>query len=259
MRRIDTITVIPGARSSGANPHLKRVAQVAYGPRQQIGPSLMGRVYAIGDVHGCFDKLKKLVNQCRLNCRNEDAKLIFLGDYIDRGPDSRRVVEFLIDAQSHLAGKVICLCGNHEALAISGAADISQADSWLHNGGSETLQSYGITTAAQMPPDHIRWFRSLPMYYDDGLRFFVHAGINPYQPLDEQNHHDLLWIREPFLSDRRSYSRLIVHGHTPSKTHLPEQLINRLNIDTGAYLGGPLTAAIFDNQSIAPLGFLHEN
>jgi serine/threonine protein phosphatase 1 len=219
----------------------------------------MGRIYAIGDIHGCLAKLKGLVDRCKLDCGDEDTTLIFLGDYIDRGPDSRGVVEFLINAQSQLANKIICLRGNHEALALSSASDTTKTDAWLQNGGGQTLLSYGIATAAKIPSDHLMWFRSLPMYHDDDLRFFVHAGINPYKPLNQQDDHDLLWIREPFLSDRRSYNRLIVHGHTPSKTMLPEQKINRLNIDTGAYLGGPLTAAIFDDESIGPLGFLQES
>jgi serine/threonine protein phosphatase 1 len=219
----------------------------------------MRRIYAIGDIRGCLAKLKKLVDRCKLDCGDEDITLVFLGDYIDRGPDSRGVVDLLINAQSQLGKKVICLRGNHEALALSSASDANQSGAWLQNGGGQTLLSYGIANAAEIPSEHLAWFRSLPLCYDDGLRFFVHAGINPCRPLNQQDEHDLLWIREPFLSDDRRYSRLIVHGHTPCKSRLPEQKINRLNVDTGACLGGPLTAAIFDADSIGPLGFLQES
>ena len=95
-------------------------------------------------------------------------------------------------------------------------------------------------------------------HHDDGRRFFVHAGIDPARPLDRQNRHDLLWMREPFLSDPRDYGRFIVHGHTPIKGGQPDLRVNRVNIDTAAVLGGPLTAAVFDEVQTAPIGFLQE-
>lgn len=214
------------------------------------------RTYAIGDIHGCLPQLKTLVARCKHDCGDQAIKMIFLGDYIDRGPDSRGVVEFLMDMQSRLDGDVICLRGNHEALALSSIGDDGEFDIWLLNGGIQTLRSYGVRTAAEICPRRLSWLRSLPLYHDDGLRFFVHAGINPNKSLSQQDDHDLLWIREPFLSDRRQYERLVVHGHTPNRNQLPDRQANRLNIDTGAYLGGPLTAAVFDDQSIGPLEFL---
>ena len=98
--------------------------------------------------------------------------------------------------------------------------------------------------------------RSLPLRYDDGRRFFVHAGIDPEKPLDAQSDHDLIWIREPFLSDRRDHGRLIVHGHTPQSAGMPDLRSNRLNLDTGAVFGGPLTAAAFAAARRDPIGFL---
>ena len=100
------------------------------------------------------------------------------------------------------------------------------------------------------------WFRSLPLSYDDGRRFFVHAGVNPQLPLAAQHERDLIWIREPFLSARRDYGRLIVHGHTPLGTGKPDLRANRLNLDTGAVFGGPLTAALFADGRTEPVKFI---
>src|SRR6185369_4819640 len=196
----------------------------------------MRRTYAIGDVHGCLTKLSSLVKACELDCHLGEIAFVFVGDYVDRGPDSRGVVEFLIALQLRLGGNVICLRGNHEALAIENIIT-GKLDHWLYNGGATTLESYGVSAGTDIPAEHRDWLCSLPITYDDGMRFFVHAGVNPDRALDHQDEHDLLWIREPFLLDQRNYGRLIVHGHTPVKTFLPESKPNRLNIDTGAYLG----------------------
>ena len=187
------------------------------------------------------------------------AKFVFLGDYIDRGPDSRGVLEFVIDLQRRMPSQVVCLCGNHEDLALNAIDDASQIDQWLvHNGGDKALRSYGATHPSEVPADHVAWLRALVTHHDDGRRFFVHAGINPARPLDRQNRHDLLWMREPFLSDPRDYGRFIVHGHTPIKGGQPDLRVNRVNVDTAAVLGGPLTAAVFDEVQTAPIGFLQE-
>jgi serine/threonine protein phosphatase 1 len=184
---------------------------------------------------------------------------VFLGDYIDRGPDSRGVLEFVIDLQRRMPSQVVCLCGNHEDLALNAIDDASQIDQWVvHNGGDKALRSYGATHPSEVPADHVAWLRALVTHHDDGRRFFVHAGINPARPLDRQNRHDLLWMREPFLSDPRDYGRFIVHGHTPIKGGQPDLRVNRVNVDTAAVLGGPLTAAVFDEVQTAPIGFLQE-
>jgi serine/threonine protein phosphatase 1 len=129
-------------------------------------------------------------------------------------------------------------------------------DVWLRNGGVETLASYGVREVGDLPCAHLDWMRSLRLSYDDGRRLFVHAGVDPAKPLDAQDEQDLLWIREPFLSNRRAYGRLIVHGHTPLETATPDLRVNRLNLDTAAVYGGALTAAVFDDKQIAPLGYL---
>ena len=215
----------------------------------------MVQTYAIGDIHGCLTELQDIISRCQRDASKEPAKFVFLGDYIDRGQESRGVVEFLIDLQAKHGDLIVCLAGNHEELALD-AFSSGQHENWLRNGGVETLRSYGIGSAAYLPPHHVDWFNTLIDQHDDGQRLFVHAGINPLRPLNQQDDHDLRWIREPFLSDVRDYGRLIVHGHTPIRTGVPDQRPNRLNLDTGAVYGGPLSAAVFTDEVTAPLRFL---
>jgi serine/threonine protein phosphatase 1 len=211
---------------------------------------------AIADIHGSLQKLRSLVARCGQYADGRPATFIFLGDYIDRGAESAGVIRYLIDLQSRLPNRVIALKGNHEAMALSVIDGTMPADVWCDQGGDATLQSYGAASARELPPAHVAWLRSLPLSHNDGFRFFVHAGIDPQRPLDAQREHDLFWIREPFLSDRRAYGRLIVHGHTPLANGQPDLRQNRLNLDTGAVFGGPLTAAIFSGADVGPIAFL---
>jgi len=212
--------------------------------------------YAIGDVHGCLDKLTALLDLCARHAGGAPARFVFVGDYIDRGPDSRGAIETIRKLQGERPGEVICLRGNHEALLLD-AIKTGDETHWLRNGGIQTLTSYGVTDAAELPRDHLAWIESLRLTFDDGRRFFVHAGVNPASPLDRQTDHDLMWIREPFLNDDRNYGRLIVHGHTPLKTGRPDLHRNRLNLDTAAVYGGPLTAAVFNEEKTWPIAFLN--
>jgi serine/threonine protein phosphatase 1 len=216
----------------------------------------LSKTYAIGDVHGCLDQLQRLVELCERDGGSPKIKFVFIGDYIDRGPDSRGVVDFLIDLQTWSPDEIICLRGNHEDLLLSAIEDEANDPDWLRNGGTATLYSYRVMSPIQLPRQHIEWFRSLSTFHDDGMRFFVHAGIHPDRPLDQQNEHDLLWIREPFLSSTKDFGRFVVHGHTPIKSGVPDQRRNRLNIDTGAVYGRALTAAVFTDEDIQPVKFL---
>lgn len=214
------------------------------------------RTYVFGDLHGCLRQLERLFALCETDGGSCQKLFVFLGDYIDRGPSSRGVIEFLINLQTERPTEIICLAGNHEELALAALEGEPHETRWHRNGGLATLHSYGIATAAELPGEHLRWLDKLPTHHDDGQRFFVHAGIHPGRPLDQQDAHDLVWIREPFLSHQGHYNRLIVHGHSPIRDGKPDQRPNRLNIDTGAVYGGPLTAAIFDDHSREPVGFL---
>ena len=212
--------------------------------------------YAIGDVHGHVDKLLKLIERCREHANGRPMRIVLVGDYIDRGPDSRGVIGELNDLQRARPFEVICLRGNHEAdmLACARGGDPSQ---WLSNGGLQTLASYGLSHPRDIPRAHLNWITTLPLTYDDSRRLFVHAGVNPSLPLNAQNEVDLLLIREPFLSHRGQYDRLIVHGHTPTSSRRPDNRPNRVNVDTAAGYGGPLTAAVFSEVRTRPIEFLN--
>jgi serine/threonine protein phosphatase 1 len=215
--------------------------------------------YAIGDVHGCRDKLVHLLYFCARHRAGRPARFVFVGDYIDRGPDSRGVIEILIKMQREMPGQVICLRGNHEALMLNAMGwQETEGLLWASQGGARTLLSYGVKQPAELPAKHLDWFAALPLSFDDGRRFFVHAGVNPSLSLDQQAEIDLLWIREPFLSSDQDYGRLIVHGHTPLSSPVPELRPNRLNLDTGAVYGGPLTAAVFNEHAILPTAVIND-
>jgi serine/threonine protein phosphatase 1 len=216
----------------------------------------MSLTYAIGDIHGCLDKLGSLLLRCETHAGGRPSTLVFVGDYIDRGPQSSAVVDCLIDLKARHGESVVALMGNHEAMALAAIDGSGPAGLWLAQGGLATLKSYGIAEPRELPRAHVDWLRALPLSYDDGRRFFVHAGVNPGTPLEAQADFDLLWIREPFLSHRGDYGRLIVHGHTPLMDGVPDLRDNRLNLDTGAVFGGPLTAAVFDDAQTQPIGFL---
>jgi len=216
----------------------------------------MSLTYAIGDIHGCLDKLRGLLLRCEKHADGRPLAFVFVGDYIDRGPQSCAVIDCLIDLQARYGGRVVTLMGNHEAMALAAIDGSGPVRLWLAQGGLATLESYGVAEPRELPRAHVDWLRALPRSYDDGRRFFVHAGVNPGAALMAQDDFDLLWIREPFLSHRGDYGRLVVHGHTPLADGIPDLHDNRLNLDTGAVFGGPLTAAVFDDAQTAPIGFL---
>jgi serine/threonine protein phosphatase 1 len=213
--------------------------------------------YAIGDIHGTDSKLASLLEHCLNHADTRPFRLVFLGDYVDRGPGSRQVVDSLIKLQTAAPQRIICLKGNHEDMLMSAVR--GDDGPWLHNGGGATLTSYGVRHVTELPAEHLEWFASLPFAIADQKRFFVHAGIKPGIPLHEQSKADLLWIREPFLLDPRDHGLYVVHGHTPIPAGVPELRRNRLNLDTGAYFGGPLTAAVFDETTAGPLAFLTDD
>jgi serine/threonine protein phosphatase 1 len=214
--------------------------------------------YAIGDIHGSYSKLANLLSHCADHCGDNDARFVFLGDYVDRGEHSREVVTLLIETQAAAAAEVICLMGNHEDMLLA-AANRQDEAMWLDNGGGATLDSYGVSSAEDIPAEHLAWFDSLPLSSRDERRFFVHAGIMPGIPLEQQRKEVLLWIREPFLSHATDHGLYIVHGHTPTGTGLPELCHNRLNLDTLAWTGNPLVAAVFDERCVGPLAFIADD
>src|SRR4051794_1737238 len=190
--------------------------------------------FAVGDIHGCFDKLDALLSACSEYAGDDSARYVFLGDYIDRGPDSKAVVDRLILLQRGSPASVICLKGNHEKLLADAQSDPLELLNWVANGGDKTLASYAIDHPQQIPKPHREWLKSLPLFFDDGVRFFVHAGVDPFTALNQQREEVLLWVRDEFPDDIDT-GRLIVHGHTPQRSGLPEVRPYRLNLDTGAF------------------------
>jgi serine/threonine protein phosphatase 1 len=221
------------------------------------------RVYAIGDVHGCDDRLAQLhwaIDEDLGERPVEEAVLVHLGDYVDRGRDTAAVLARLANGPIPAVSKVVNLMGNHEEMMLTAlvSGERSAAALWLHNGGAAALASWGADPAAtpaewlsRIPPAHLSPLTRLAITYREGGYLFVHAGIRPGLPLNRQSRHDLLWIREPFLSSEINPGFVVVHGHTPRPE--PEMRANRIGIDTGAVLGGPLTCAVLEGDKI---GFL---
>lgn len=219
-------------------------------------------VYAVGDVHGRHDLLTELLASIaadaeRFGSGNDLGKIVMLGDYVDRGPASKQVIETLRRGVPRF--ETVCLKGNHEAimrvcLELPSATALWR--SWCRNGAIPTIESYGalrdggIVTSA-FPAEHRKFLEGLPSFHDDGERFFVHAGIRPGVALDRQEEEDLLEIREPFLSSAADHGRLVVHGHSALEDG-PTVLPNRLNLDTMACFTGVLTCAAFDPGVAAP-------
>ena len=241
----------------------KQRFQALNGPHEGIQLPENHRVYAIGDIHGRLDLLTELLEIVKEDMLAHPKPLntiVFLGDYIDRGPDSASVINFLSEL-SIPDVDCILLMGNHEKYMIDLLHGTVPVETWFRNGGLSTLQSYGIeiqssddhnnikTLQSEMkkkvPERHWDFLSNLKTYWELGSIFFAHAGINPTRPLDQQNDQDLMWIREKFLNSERDHGALIVHGHTPRSE--PELLRNRINVDTLAWQSNHLTTVALEN------------
>lgn len=220
------------------------------------------RAYVVGDVHGRLDLLDRLLASIERDVQRRSARkslLVFLGDLIDRGPDSRGVVERL-RTYRHDRLKPYFLAGNHEEVLLRLlAGELGILSSWLKFGGAECLQSYGLDPQSLygiseraslaavrdvIPPQHNRFIGGFADTLSFGDYLFVHAGIRPGIDLSLQSQTDLRWIRAPFLEDNSDHGVMVVHGHTISAA--VEELSNRIGIDTGAYRTGVLTALALD-------------
>ena len=205
--------------------------------------------YAIGDIHGRSDLQDRLLAMIEADAavRGARAKIVFTGDYVDRGPDSHGVVERLIAGPGRSIDEFVCLRGNHDDIFIRAATTGEDVPDWAAQLFDYTLESYGSDKGALLR--HVAFFAGLPLTHDDGTRLFVHAGIRPGVPLDQQEDEDLIWIREEFLDYEPPLPRLVVHGHT-IMGDCPVVTPNRVSIDTGAYRSGILTAAVFDGDEL---------
>lgn len=221
-----------------------------------------GRVYAIGDIHGRADLLDRMValisHDLEANPAGE-CLTVTIGDYVDRGPDSRGVLDRLV--RNPFPTPFIALKGNHEALLQAFLDDPSVAEHWRPLGGLETLHSYRVPVGelmlgknyeqaakalrAALPEAHFEFLASLTTSVVIGRYFMCHAGVRPGVPLERQSVEDLLWIRDEFLSSTVDFGKIVVHGHTP--TERPEIWPNRINIDTGAFATGRLTCVVLES------------
>ena len=223
------------------------------------------RLYVIGDIHGRSDLLDRMIGKISsdLKASRVGACLtVTVGDYVDRGPDSRGVLDRL--ARNPFPTDFVALKGNHEALLAGFLRDPSVAAYWRGLGGLETLHSYGVSVGSLMigkdyeaaaralsdslPQAHCEFLASLGVSLTVGRYFLCHAGIRPGVSLPRQSEQDLLWIRDEFLDSRVDFGKIVVHGHTPTED--PELLPNRINVDTGAFMTGRLTCAVLERERV---------
>jgi serine/threonine protein phosphatase 1 len=220
-------------------------------------------LYAIGDVHGRVDLLRELGGLIRADAERRQASrrvAVCLGDYVDRGADSRAVIDLLLH-EPWPGFERVHLMGNHEALMLRFLDDIDIGPTWLTYGGRQTLASYGIDAPThqdgepglrraqgamrdKLPREHVDFLRTLPLTRREGGYIFVHAGLRPGVPLAEQRDEDLLWIRDEFLECNDPFEAMVIHGHTITRE--PDIRRNRIGIDTGAFASGHLTALVVE-------------
>ncbi len=216
------------------------------------------RLYAIGDVHGRLDLLTAMHRAIAAEIgrdRPADWRIVHLGDYIDRGPQSKGVLDFLIAARERDPRNVV-LAGNHELGLLEFLAAPSASGLFARYGGVETARSYGVdllsgaieeghrALAAALPQSHVAFLKSLAFSFAAGDFFFCHAGIRPGLPLDRQEPRDLVWIRDEFLAHAGLYEKVVVHGHTPGEK--ADVRPNRINLDSYACGTGRLSALAAD-------------
>lgn len=239
--------------------------------RRAAAKFLDGRVgYAVGDIHGCADLLDLMLNEIETRARDDVREagppiLIFLGDYVDRGPDSKGVINLLLSGRPSNCERRY-LRGNHEQAMVAFMADAATNRRWLVHGGAETMLSYGVkppsfsmssdadwaaasaSLTQVVPPEHVAFLNSLERYIVLGDYAFVHAGVEVTKTLEEQTDDELYWSRERWIGAKRRFSHKVVHGHTP--TEQPHHDERRVGVDTGAYASGVLTAARFEGEAV---------
>lgn len=230
-------------------------------------PPASSVIYAIGDVHGRRDLLERLLLAIDDDAARHGSqwRIVFLGDIIDRGPESRQAIDLVIRSLHGVPGSQLIL-GNHEEFLLRFLDQRQErrqiGELWLRNGGAETLASYGIdlrssldevaTRIAEEFPAHVETLRSAQWRVETGRYYLVHGGIDPQLGLDWQDPERTRWIRHEFLDFTGPLPKVVVHGHTPTESFMPEVHANRIALDTGAVFSGHLTCAVLDESGLPP-------
>jgi serine/threonine protein phosphatase 1 len=201
--------------------------------------------YAIGDIHGQYELMQLALAEIETR-QPSGALVIFLGDYIDRGPQSKEVIEALMAGPRRECDKWVCLTGNHEDMMLQAHADKSKWMWWVRNGGETALQSFG----GELPHNVCDWCAALPIFHETEHHFFVHAGVWPGRDMADQRAEDMLWIRDRFLDYEGDFGKHVVHGHTPNR--YAQTFNNRTNLDSGAFFTGRLSIGRFDLSRPGP-------
>lgn len=205
--------------------------------------------FAIGDIHGCLLQFETMLLAIEDRAAGAPHRIITLGDYIDRGPDSRGVLEVLMSRP-----EIIALGGNHELMMTEARnGDFYAIDFWTTNGGKATLASFEAKAPGGILDIYYDWIAARPLHFEDDLRYFVHAGVMPPAPLAKQTELVKRWIREGFLDWTGPFEKYIVHGHTPQVNGVPDLQKYRSNLDTCCFRTGMLTCAVFNNERAEPI------
>ncbi len=193
-------------------------------------------IYAIGDIHGCLPQLEELLGRILPTAE----KIVFLGDYVDRGPSSYGVIETLSSLHTKTNAELIFIRGNHDQVMLDVLEQKADLNLWSKMQGDSTIDEYTNDGYVQVPRHHYEFLKKTEIYHDDGTHLFVHAGISPYLEMDEQSPEEMMWIRKIFLCSNHIVDRIVVHGHTPVRT--PRNVMRKIGVDTGCYATGILTA-----------------
>jgi serine/threonine protein phosphatase 1 len=202
-------------------------------------------LYAVGDIHGMKLHLDIMLDKIFRDFKENNyssGKLVFLGDYVDRGPDSKGVLDTLMNLEAPENMKVVNLKGNHEIMMHD------NLDFWNHNGGAETLKSFNAKSIYDIPEEYLTYIKFLPLYHIDGEFMFVHAGIYPEKHILSQTEEDLVWIRKEFLNYNYPHFKFIFHGHTPTMG-VVDLKSNRCNVDSGSNYSGNLSSVKYDRKT----------
>lgn len=252
---------MPGVRITAVNYLRRLIGSKPAKPSIGLGK----RLFAIGDIHGRLDLLDAMLKGISRHIAAAppaDNILVFLGDYIDRGPASQAVIERLCGLKQRTGWRCVFLKGNHDQAVLEFLQDPNYYSAWRGYGAAETLLSYGVMPprfenasdfgrawddfSRKLPPHHWEFVAALKYFHVEDDYLFVHAGIRPGVALADQAPEDMMWIRENFLSHRGRFEKMVVHGHTPSP--MPVILSNRICVDTGAHATGRLTALVLEDK-----------